>query len=95
LISELILEETTGKISGLGAGPTAVLAVVLVAAELVLDHLGERNYVSDQKKLYLVARRVFPHFGHFAQSPSLCHSNCGSKDQRSRARALDLFVQLR
>jgi len=87
----LILEETTRKISGLGARPTAVLAVVLVAAELVLDHLGERNYVSDQKKLYLVSRR---NFGHLAQSSSLCHSHCGSKDQKSRVRALHLFAQL-
>jgi hypothetical protein len=45
----LILEETTGQVSGLGAGPTAVLAVVLVAAELVLDHLREKLHFRPKK----------------------------------------------
>jgi len=33
------LDKSAGQESGFGAGPAAVLAVVLVAAELVLDHL--------------------------------------------------------
>jgi hypothetical protein len=49
LISDLILEETTGQVSGFGARPTAVLAVVLVAAELVLDHLREKLHFRPKK----------------------------------------------